>query len=311
MNLTDIEKAVVELSIRHPSLTKEFLRTLLEASGWEEKHIKEAQIIFAAHTSVSSPNATVTTEKVEHPVAGEHPTTPAYSQVTNSSNSNDITFLRSDGEEEGELHIDESQNVEKREDSEQKVAHSATEENVEETVSTRVEQVVPEEKTEERESKKSEEVTFESNTHQSVEEQSLIREIKTVRQEKSQTWSELPDNLPLVPFESAPHVWSFGRYKDTFFAESKVEDKKVESVNTSDAYVQEKKEVPPLAPTVTEISKPTVISQPPSSKNGTKVEIDFEKTPISKGEESLVVLAGIMLLAIMLILGYMYGNGRL
>jgi hypothetical protein len=41
------------------------------------------------------------------------------------------------------------------------------------------------------------------------------------------------------------------------------------------------------------------------------VEIDFEKTPISKGEESLVVLAGIMLLAIMLILGYMYGNGRL
>jgi hypothetical protein len=64
-------------------------------------------------------------------------------------------------------------------------------------------------------------------------------------------------------------------------------------------------------PVVTERPTPLVVSQPIPHKKEPEVEIDYEKTPISTGEESLVVLAGIMLLAIMLILGYMYGNGRL
>ena len=40
-------------------------------------------------------------------------------------------------------------------------------------------------------------------------------------------------------------------------------------------------------------------------------QITLEKSPMTRGDESLVFLAGAMLLAIILILGYMYSNGRL
>ena len=40
-------------------------------------------------------------------------------------------------------------------------------------------------------------------------------------------------------------------------------------------------------------------------------KIIVEKVPMTKGDESLVFLAGVMLLVIILILGYMYSNGRL
>jgi hypothetical protein len=40
-------------------------------------------------------------------------------------------------------------------------------------------------------------------------------------------------------------------------------------------------------------------------------EIVAEAVPMTKGDESLVMLAGVMLVAILLILGYMYSNGRL
>jgi hypothetical protein len=40
-------------------------------------------------------------------------------------------------------------------------------------------------------------------------------------------------------------------------------------------------------------------------------EIVIELTPLNKSDESLVFLAGVMLFLIILILGYMYSNGRL
>lgn len=312
MNLTDIEKAVVELSLRHPSLTKEFLRTLLEASGWEEKHIKEAQIIYAAHISAASPRTAVATTSLVPSVSETDTRLPeTVVSVNKESNSGDITFLRSDGTEEGELHVEEVENVEKREKKEEKVAHFVSEDIAEEKALTKVEQITPMEKTEGREDESSKVVPLEEELSKRVEEESLIKEIVPSRQEKQSNWSELPDNLPLVPFESAPHVWSLGRYKDTFYSESKVKEKKVETVTTTTAYVEEKKEVSAPVPVVTERPTPLVVSQPIPHKKEPEVEIDYEKTPISTGEESLVVLAGIMLLAIMLILGYMYGNGRL
>lgn len=310
MNLTDIEKAVVELSLRHPSLTKEFLRTLLEASGWEEKHIKEAQIIYAAHLSAASPRAAVATTSVLPSVSETDTRLPeTVVSVNKESNSGDITFLRSDGTEEGELHVEESDNLEKRGNKQEKVAHFVSEDVAEEKALTKVEQITPMEKTEEREDESSKVVPLEEELPKRVEEESLIKESESVRQEKPNAWSELPDNLPLVPFESAPHVWSLGRYKDTFYSESKVEEKKIETLTTTTTYTEEKKEVP--VPVATERPASAVVSQPIPPKKEPEVEIDYEKTPISTGEESLVVLAGIMLLAIMLILGYMYGNGRL
>lgn len=299
MNLTDIEKAVVELSFRHPGLTKEFLRTLLEASGWEEKHIKEAQIIYAAHLATAAPI------RKEQEVLKEDLPVSSIS-VDSASKVDDMTFLRSDGTEEGELHIEEPKDVEKRELKEKKLVHSLVEEVDEEKIPAPAQELVAEEieEIEEKNEVKEKEDLV-------VEEESLVKEDAFLRQEKSQVWSELPDNLPLVPFESAPHVWSFGRYKDTFYNEPKVEEKKTEAVTTTTTYVEEKKEASTPAVIVKEIPQVPFVSQSIPPKKEPEIEIDFEKIPISRGEESLVVLAGIMLLAIMLILGYMYGNGRL
>ncbi len=59
---------------------------------------------------------------------------------------------------------------------------------------------------------------------------------------------------------------------------------------------------------------PVVVEEKPKPKVvPIKVEEDvvLEKIPLTKGDESLVFLAGVMLLVIILILGYMYSNGRL
>lgn len=303
MNLTEIEKAVVELSFRHPRLTKEFLRTLLEAAGWEEKHIKEAQIIFTAHLA-----RTVSIRK-EQEVSSEDLSVSLVHQ-NDSAKVNDMTFLRSDGTEEGELHIDEPKGEDERE-SKESAPHTSQEVTAEEKVPATAERVVAEVVKEKNEDSEKEVTAGEAEPLEEREEESLVKSDISLRPEKVAAWSELPDNLPLVPFESAPHVWSLGRYKDTFYGGPKVEEKKVEIPPAAAVYAKEQTEVPVLVSVVTETPKPPVINQPTLVQKEPEVELDFEKTPISKGEESLVVLAGVMLLAIMLILGYMYGNGRL
>jgi hypothetical protein len=96
---------------------------------------------------------------------------------------------------------------------------------------------------------------------------------------------ELPHNLPIVPFESSNHVWALKDYKETFHKEKEVEQKKEEPVSQSSA--------------------PAVIED-----NGEE-DIVLESVPLTRGDESLVFMAGVMLLVIILILGYMYSNGRL
>ena len=109
----------------------------------------------------------------------------------------------------------------------------------------------------------------------------------------------IPGNLPLLPFESSPHVWSFSRYKDVFHGEVMPTTEKQISLNTANSSeaIQFSQEV------LHSQSKPTAT---PSEED----EVLFEKTPLTKGDESLVFLAGAMLLAIILILGYMSSNGR-
>ncbi len=292
MNLTDIEKAVAELSFRHPGLTKEFLRTLLEASGWEEKNIKEAQIIYAAHM------ATAFTR-----ISKEQ-------GISQAEFSDAVVFPSKTERAEEDLSVDVSLKT-KYSDLGEGVVISDTGDAVKENENPLVPNLSkPKEKDIEVLAQKKG-----SGHHliSSTEEQSLIKEDYSNREQKSKAWSELPENLPLVPFESSPHVWSFGRYKDTFYQEPKAEEKENKTTITAMSYELEKKQELVSSLNI----EPTVIHQAPTDpqpvlqKNGTDIEADFEKTPISKGEESLVVLASIMLLAIMLLLGYMYGNGRL
>lgn len=107
--------------------------------------------------------------------------------------------------------------------------------------------------------------------------------------------AEIPADLPLLPFESSPHVWSFSRYKTVFHGDP-VEEKQEQEI--------------PQKP----IQKPVVVAietAPNEMHAKDEEEIAVEKTPLTRGDESLVFLAGVMLLVIILILGYMYSNGRL
>jgi len=120
----------------------------------------------------------------------------------------------------------------------------------------------------------------------------------------------IPENLPLLPFESSPHIWSFSRYKNVFHsADKKIEPEPIpEEIKVISVMPQEK---------VQEVQQVllTVIKQPEPTKPQVNIEeneeVSLEKVPMTKGDESLVFLAGVMLLVIILILGYMYSNGRL
>ena len=113
--------------------------------------------------------------------------------------------------------------------------------------------------------------------------------------------NHIPSDLPLIPFESSPHIWSFARYKDVFHKDDVHEEKKP-VLQTA-----------PLPPKVEPLKTPEIsIEKSVVPVHEEEVEeIIVEKTPMGKEDESLVFLAGIMLLAIILILGYMYSNGRL
>ena len=90
--------------------------------------------------------------------------------------------------------------------------------------------------------------------------------------------NELPSNLPLRPFETTHHIWPFSRYKDVFYGEV----------------------MPILKKDEKEMAEKNIIEH-----------IHLESTPLTKNDEKLIVLACTMLLVILLLLGYMYSNGRL
>jgi hypothetical protein len=113
--------------------------------------------------------------------------------------------------------------------------------------------------------------------------------------------ADIPEDLPLLPFESSPHVWSFSRYKNVFHGE-RASGRDAEKPQVD--FLEQKKEAFPS------IAKPQVTPFVPVKKEDDQ-EVELQKTPLTRGDESLVVLAGVMLLVIILILGYMYSNGRL
>jgi hypothetical protein len=122
---------------------------------------------------------------------------------------------------------------------------------------------------------------------------SLIIAVENEKPAMTQKPQVIQDNLPLVPFESSPHVWSFSEYKNTYHKdETPKEDPLIQNKNVTH-----------------HVPSGVVTSAPLHSELGE--EITLEKTPMTKGDESLVVLASFMLFAIILILGYMYSNGRL
>lgn len=88
----------------------------------------------------------------------------------------------------------------------------------------------------------------------------------------------LPENLPLKPFDTSSHVWSFSKYKDVFHG---------------------------VSPSSSHEQRSDVLPQ-------TDVQtVEEEHPPLTKEDESLVFLAGFLLSVVLFILGYMYSLGRL
>lgn len=309
MTLSEIETILEELAVRHQNLTIELLTTILRASNWEDKYIQDAIALFKQKEQKRTLQEA---SKASTPLVSQH----------------EITFYNSDGQEE-ELHpILEEVSTVRRDPVATKTVTPEEKQAIIEQV--KKEEVSPSQESEETTEEKQElvapvyvakkEASFleEDSIHDeknntilqtvppaplsqpsviSHEEESLIKEESTIK--ANQKPNPIPPDLPLLPFESSPHVWSFARYKNVFHAEDAVPEEEVRVIE------QNRKELRHIT------TKETDIEELKKDSPHEDVEIIIEKTPMTREDESLVFLAGVMLLAIILILGYMYSNGRL
>lgn len=318
MTLSEIENILLELATRHPDLNEELLRTLLLSAGWEEKLIKEALVLFKQNSAVTI--TTTVPALVQAPAS--HPSSSLQSPQIEMPN-NDITFYTTDGNEEGVLHSFESVS-EKKENVPKETIKIIPPEISHEVVN----KITVEEKPKENKFLVLEEVS--STPHvESIPEAVIPQiEIKIIEPEslithenktpKKQAVQEviIPGNLPLLPFESSPHVWSFSRYQDVFHGSIMPKDtpKAVEVIPTS-TIPSQPPSTPLSVPVLPNVDSTSVkeVEVQGSIKNNSNEEdlVIVEKIPLTKKDESLVFLAGTMLLVIILILGYMYSNGRL
>ncbi|MEN9337757.1 MAG: hypothetical protein RIQ41_71 [Candidatus Parcubacteria bacterium] len=145
------------------------------------------------------------------------------------------------------------------------------------------------------------------------------REVESLRtSNETGAKEEFPHNLPLRPFETSEHVWPFSRYKDVFYGDDDVVEEKVPTPTPTPAVQAVERpafhEVEAVSPHVT--SEPPVeqdvYTREPQAPRELAVNESITRTYVpSKGDERLIILASSMLLFILLLLGYLYGNGRL
>ncbi len=342
MTLSEIETILQELSERHPLINEELLTTLLRSAGWEEKTIKETLVLFAQRkvNPVVMPAVVVPQVVTDVPLKNIVETVQnlPLEEVVALQKGDPITFYQPDGTEEGELKVFSDvpvakQTVGKPEKVNEVVASKIEPQNpvlgvvVEVAPSPIVENKVPTTKEtvagvsvdaqqtpEKKESIKLEETKSSTVMTQeapaqtphyiplpvTTEPQSLVyhEDVPEKRNEAKQ--AEIPSNLPLLPFESSPHIWSFSKYKDVFH---------------SDSSKKEEIQVISVMPQATQVVQNSTLQKPEEEKKVTFIredkEVVVESVPLRKDDKALVFLAGVMLLAIILILGYMYSNGRL
>jgi hypothetical protein len=326
MTLSEIETTIGELSVRHPGLNEELLKVLLASAGWEDKVIKDAVVIFKQ----KAPSLTGSLEiKAPAPPSVQVSVTPPQASIDSQkvSSTDAMVFFQPDGKEEGLLPVFKDDVVKEKSKETIKTGIVFTEPvpqpPVTETKNVSV--LAPVEmpiKDREQEAQPilNEQATlaqvqtadFQKNIPQekatervvpevtppipSLDPQSLITESSQATQQEPKI-VEPPSNLPLLPFESSPHVWSFSKYKDVFHGDSKTQSKAV-----------------PERPQVISVMQQAVSNPLPIQDVVSHVpdqEVVVQEVPLKKNDMPLVVLATFMLFVIILILGYMYSNGRL
>lgn len=325
MTLSEIETILEELIVRHQGIDETLLSTLLTASGWEDKNIKEAIMLFRQKPSKGFlPQNKI--ETVPQKISSELPLAPL----------EEMTFYHPDGEEEVLHPTEETIPFVRDTLSNKDIKNGAVEElqikttsellpNNKEEVGIVEEKSIPDIPEANQSIKETDfddqnnlidlnktEIYPQQNTIQLAslpqavipeEEESLIVPLEEKKSPQKQ--NHIPEDLPLVPFESSPHVWSFAKYKNVFHSGETISEEEVASIEQTRVAIEtpeikNNQELPPIK------------NKPIDTKDKDDVEeIIVEKTPMTREDESLVFLAGIMLLAIILILGYMYSNGRL
>ncbi|HCC06196.1 TPA: hypothetical protein DEP94_02480 [Candidatus Nomurabacteria bacterium] len=112
----------------------------------------------------------------------------------------------------------------------------------------------------------------------------------------------LPDDLPLKPFEASHNIWTFSRYKDIFHGNEKEEDieEKVEEKKVPE------KEMPKVE--VAEKEEKIII---PEQKVSKVEKLSLVKVPITKEDERIILTIGMLLLIVVILVIYMYLNGRI
>ncbi len=284
MNLHEIEATIKELSLRHQPLDEITLVTLLRAGGWEEKDIEDAKTLFRGGVSSALKGRTWTQQQIREDTEKALP------------NGNDSSHLL----------------MERTED---------------------VPSVIG-----------SEEAKGTEMSHH-VDPVSLIEVNHIVEKDA------IPHNLPLRPFETSEHVWPFSRYRDVFYggeddhlppsvtphiaspppppepvAPPVPIPEPVQSIPVVPPPVETPAvEVPPqeeeieIPPPIAEpvYVEPVVVTPviPPVSPAPVELPLPTPTKPSSPSkshiDENLVILACFMLFLVLLLLGYMYSNGRL
>jgi hypothetical protein len=313
MTIAEIESTLRTLAIRHPNLDDELLVTLLTAGGWESKVIKDALSLFKSNPNKYKQNIVQTQSPAQseqgvvlnavtinaQPVVPENvPIVPALSVVqVVQPISSDIVYYKSGGEEEAELPVvvDVDTPVERKE----KVILQEEVRNV--APPNTQSEIIPEiDLTAPVEIPKDVPVTpvIAEVKHVAVPENVLVVNSPTAVSSEPQSLIvplplatpqhiDPPENLPLKPFESTPHVWPFSKYKEVFHGET------MPVLQT-----EERALVNALTPT-----------QAPEIKAPKKVKI--KRTGFDGEDEGLIFLTATTLLIILLLLAYMYSNGRI
>ncbi len=349
MTIAEIESTLRTLRIRHPNLDEELLVTLLTAGGWEEKVIKDAVSIFRSSannnttakmavdvvlppdsitesTSSSEPVSTniLNVEKQENeilphldqrPIENKNPEPVELShhdeQVVVPQ---EITYYNPEGEEEkiAPTFFETVQDVPKKEEV---LNHQASE--ISPTVVKEADvpvydlsekNTIVEDMSHDKagagnlvvENNQSEANQAISEVQDNVQVNHLDQKENLVNISTQEPQSLIvpsneqrvlppeivpPENLPLKPFESTPHIWPFSKYKEVFHGET----------------------MPPLHPEEREL----VNNQTTPQEVHKVKKIKLKRSGFDGEDEGLIFLSGTTLLIILLLLAYMYSNGRL
>lgn len=294
MTIAEIESTIKILSVRHKNLDESLLVTLLVSGGWESKMIEDALFIY--RSSYKKNEIPDTIKSSDFSV-----------KKTADISSSDLVYFDDEGKEVSQIDPSFYEEVTVERPVLEKVYGTEISKTPQDEGLLSV----------------SENTNFDSN--QNIEHQNDVnnifvpdiadskieaipepneKEISSLIVQKEENFfkrkeSAPPDNLPLKPFDSAPHIWPFSKYKEIF-------EKDVDRISHQEEVGQnniiKEQEV------VNEIPKNEALKNEPIKSDHLQT-LEKEKK-LEKEDLSLLFIVILTILVISLLIIYMYSNGR-